>query len=536
MTHRRSRRGAALTLALALALSACGGGGNDDEPTAGNGDGGTPTTEDREVDPDGEVRVMTVVVPSSLDPHRSVNPAAIYYWNLMYDRLTRLDDNLQPEPMLATEWEFSDENKVVTIKLRDDVTFHDGTAFDASVVVANLDRAQNLEGSTVANDLAGLVSVEAVSDTEVRLTFDQPRPDIMVTFSGPVGAMLSPAIFDDPSIDLQTQAADAGSGPYLLEEFVPSESATFVRAEGENWDADAGQAARITIQWVADDRTRFSALRAGEADVIYVQAGNPNDISEARSLGEGGQPYRYITTKTSVMAGLMLRSQKAPMDDLRVRQALNHAIDADAIVNDYLRGFCTRTEQLVPEGMPGHLEDFEDPYPYDVDAAKALLEEAGLGGGFPLDVYVIQGRPEIPQIIQEQLAELDIDVTVTPLNSVEILTAWTRNETPTWMWQASALGHPHSTFRSFVTSPTGAATQDQEILDAFGAAAPLTGDEAEAAYEEAFRLLTEKALWVPMCWYDSHHVVAEDVVNFEEALIPSGQFAFDLRYVGKAAS
>lgn len=538
MRIRGFRRLVALGLLLGLLAGACG---NDDtesgSTTTADGNGGNGSeTPAGDFDLDASFKLQTVVVPSSLDPHRTPNAAAIYYWNLLYDRLTTLDENLQPVPMLATEWEFSEENKVVEIQLRDDVVFHDGTPFDADVVIANFDRALNIEGSTVAVNLAGLVSYEAVSPTEVRLEFDHARPDFMALLAGGIGAMMSPAIFDDASIDLQNDAADAGSGPYLLEEWVPSERGVFTRAPGENWDTEAGKLARIEIEFVGDDRTRFSAIRAGETDAIYVQAANPNDIGEAQNLGQESG-FEYVTSDTGVLSALLLQPGAAPFDDIRVRQAITHAIDADAIVDGFMRGLCVRTDQLVPEGKAGHISGFESPYPYDLDEARRLLDEAGLGGGFDLDIHVIQGRPEIPQIMQEQLSPLGINVEVVPLASVEVLTAWAQGQVPAWFYQANVAGHPLTTLNNTIGTgvATSVRTDDADLLAALDAAATLTGDEADEAYAELFQQVAEEAFWVPVCWLDAHYVVADDVVGFEDALLSVAQFAFDLRYVGRTS-
>jgi peptide/nickel transport system substrate-binding protein len=148
------RRLAFATAVLAVtAASACGS-GDGDSPSEGDG-----AAADVAVDPEGSLAVGTVTVPTGFDPHQERSGGERPYTFLVFDRLTKIGSEMQAEPMLGTDWEFSEDGLAMTMNLRDDVTFHDGTVFDATAVQANIQRAKTVQGSTVADELALVESV-----------------------------------------------------------------------------------------------------------------------------------------------------------------------------------------------------------------------------------------------------------------------------------------------------------------------------------------------------------------------------------------
>src|SRR5262249_1714560 len=142
----------------------------------------------QKADAEGQLVVAWAGPMTSLDPHRVGNSADQVYLFLMYDRLTRLDTDLTIKPMLAKSWGFGADGRTLTLQLRDDVTFHDGTPFNAAAVKANLERAKQIDRSTVTNLLASIESIEAVGDYEVRLNLKEGEggnlPAVLATSAG----------------------------------------------------------------------------------------------------------------------------------------------------------------------------------------------------------------------------------------------------------------------------------------------------------------------------------------------------------------
>jgi peptide/nickel transport system substrate-binding protein len=524
---RRWRRMAATigVLLVVTAGTACTAPGAD-------GPGRTPPPADTPVDLDGSLTVGTITVPTGFDPHRERTAGERPYTFLVFDRLTQVDQALQATPMLGRSWDFSPDGRTMTMQLRTGVTFHDGTPFDAAAVVTNIERAKTLDQSTAADELAAVVDVQALAPDTVRFDLAAPAPELPQLLAGPAGAMISPRALADPAVDLLKDPGDAGTGPYLVEEFVPNEHVVFTRAPGPNWDLMAGRLARLEIRFMSDDRTRDSALRAGEIDVSYVNPLDAGGIKQAEALGRGGH-FVYYRSPTGVLNALLMRSSVLP--DPRVREAVMRAVDRDPIARGLLQGTCTRSDQLAREGFPGHIVDFTDPYPYDPDKARRLLAEAGLGDGMDLDISFITGRQSIPEVLEQQLAAVGIRTTLTPLTSIEVLSAYRQDQLATWNYQVSPDLSPGSTI-DFVLSPAGVGGSSERVAAAAARARTMLDDGArELAYEEMNRELADEAFFVPLCHLDAHFVASDRVVGFDTAPVAYAQFMIDLRHVAVAA-
>ncbi|MET7335413.1 ABC transporter substrate-binding protein [Nonomuraea sp. NPDC005650] len=522
MSARRVHRVAAAIAALLVAATACGA------PV--NGSGGAAPSAKAAVDPNGRLVVGTVAVPTGFDPHQERTAGERPYTFLVFDRLTKLDQSMRAQPMLATAWKFSSDGLSMTMDLRADVRFHDGTPFDATVVQANIERAKTLKGSTSANKLTAVKSVEVVSPAQVRFLLSTPSPELPQVLSGPPGAMISPKAINAQA-DLVKDPGLAGTGPYTVATFVPSERVVFARAAGQNWDRQAGRLAELEVRFVQDGRTRSSALRANELDVSYVDPADSSAVKEAEALGGSGQ-FVHQHTPSGVANALLMRSSL--LKDARVRQAVVRAINRDAIVKGLLQGTCARSDQLVREGFPGHIDGFTDPYPYDPEAARRLLAEAGHGSGMDLEIFFIAGRQQIPEAVQQQLLQVGIRAQLTPLTSVEAFTAYRSDKAETWNYQITPDTSVGATLDN-VLSPTGLGGQSKAVAAALTKARATLDDAGrDRAYQDAMRALADEAFFVLYCHLDAHYLTAKSVIGFDTAPLPYAQYMLDLRYVAQA--
>lgn len=514
MSLRLFRVVAAAVTGLALsATSACSGGGSSDSADRGS------------------LVVASVTVPTNFDPHQERTQGTRAYWFLIFDRLTKLNDSMGVEPMLATEWTLADGSRSLEMKLRDDVTFHDGTAFDAEAVKVNVERAKSLVDAPVSRTLDMVESVEVVDTTTVRFNFNRPYSEFETLLAGPAGAMISPAVIA-AGTDLNERPGDAGTGPYLLDAFVPGESATFVSAGDDNWDAEAGKLDMLEVRAVADPRTRLSALRAGEIDIAYIEPSDANSISEAKALGEGGE-FNYETSPTGVVNAVLFQS--AVLDDPIVRQAIAMGIDRKTIGDDLLQGTCEPTAQLARKGSPGYVEDFDDPYPFDPEAARKLLADNGYADGIDLSMVFASGRQRVPQILQQQLGAIDVRVELTPLAIVEAQSTFRERQTQSWQYNMVPDLSPYATVVNYVLSDTGLSGTSQELRQSADKLQELSDPaEREDATQEMLEQLASEAYFVPICGIDSHYLMADDVVDFDTAPIPYAQYMLDLRYVSQS--
>lgn len=407
-------RGLVLAVTAALAITACGsaddtGDGAGASATAPPADGsGADETVQEDTDPEAALVFAYHIGPSQgLDPHRSSQSHDITMLAPIYDRLLHEAPDGTLIPGLATDWSFTEDGHL-DLTLRSGVTFHDGAAFDADVVVANLDRAKNVEGSAVAPLLALVDSVEVLDPLSIRIVTTGPAAILPRILADRPGMMVSPNSLDDP--DLANNPV--GSGMYRVVEYRPDDAVVYEPFE-QYWDSDAVKLGRLEIRQIGDATARLNGLRSGDIDATWL---DPNQADEAISAGLDVEAF----TGTNFMF-IQLNRTKSEFADSRVRQALNYAIDRAAIAEGLYFGYAEPTEQYFPEGLAGHVSALEGSYSYDPDRARTLLAEAGLADGFSFEVIVpsVPLRTAIAEAVQAQLAEIGVDMSISPVEPTQ---------------------------------------------------------------------------------------------------------------------
>lgn len=538
-----------LLLALALVLAACGGddedgaAGDDDGVTDTDGDDGEDDGEDGSdgedggdaaVNRDGEVHIAWTGPTSTLDPHQEPHTGARPYVFQLFDRLTYSDENTELQPMLATDWEFADDGSYLDMSLRDDVTFNDGTPFTAEAVQASIERAKTLEGSTVASSLEVITDVEPLGDHEVRLHLDGPAADLPVILSSPAGAMISPAAIEEGR-DLSEDPGGAGSGPFVAEEFEPNDTAVFVRADDDYWDPEANRMARQSQTWISESAPRMAALRAGEMNMIIVK----NDqIPEAQALDDSGE---FVFTRHDALLhyALFTRNTLSEFGDVRVRRALNHAIDRNELSSTLLNDACQPTWQTWPEGTMGHNPDLADAYPYDPERAQELLAEAGLEDGFTFEAMVNSGlspQIEIAEALQAMFADIGVTMEISPVSSSEAVQTYAAGDVPAYLHVFT--GHPDPAIGVGRFMVEGGQYGDMaegtdfnvSELHEQGRDQTLSPDERDEVYQELATEVSEGALYVPICFQDTMFLSVPEIKNVDSMSYAWGGI-FDPRYL-----
>lgn len=227
-----------------------------------------PTTDPAvSFDPNGEAIFTVQGTPDTLDPFASAN--LVHIWNRsipLYDRLTQILPGPVVAPMVATEWEFSEDGLTLTFTLRDDVTFHDGTKLDAAAVKTSLDYARDKDNdkSLVQIHLDSIDSVEAPDATTLVLTLNRPFSELPAILSTPAGAIVNPV-----AIGTDLSATANGSGPFVLDDVVLGDRVSYVRADNY-WDPTAQRLARLEFIGMPDDTAKVNALQSGQVDGIWL--------------------------------------------------------------------------------------------------------------------------------------------------------------------------------------------------------------------------------------------------------------------------
>ncbi|MDQ0725850.1 ABC transporter substrate-binding protein [Microbacterium sp. W4I20] len=347
---RRTRRLALISAlaAAAVVLSACSG--TPDQ---------APSTSPGKPDPDATLHVGLVLEPSNLDIRHTSGAAIeqILIDNIYEGLVTRTQEN-EIEGRLASDYEVSEDGLTYTFTLNDGILFHDGTALTSADVVASYETVRT-DATVQGNaEFAAVESVTAPDATTVEITLSEPNQNFLFALTGPAGLVFKKG----DKTDLKT--AENGTGPFTLTRWNKGSTITFARND-DYWGEKAG-VAEVEFQYIPDFTAGVNAAIAGDVDVLT--AVDPNLASQL----EGD--FTLTKGRTTDKATLAFNNKKAPLDDVRVREALRLAIDHDALIEAVGAG--TTLYGPIPELDPGY-EDLSDVVPYDPEKAKELLAEAG---------------------------------------------------------------------------------------------------------------------------------------------------------------
>ena len=393
---------AALTVLLMLA--ACAPVEEDAGPAGAEDDEGTDEAApadpaDAELDENATLRAATYVGPRSMDPHMASNATFMPELFPAFDRLIHRDRNGDFVPGLAEDWEWNDEVDVLTLYLREDVTFHDGEPFDAEAVAANFDRQMTHEDSTHNTQLADVETVEVIDELTVEYHLEEPNAGLVGRLSDAVGMMLSPAAFGE---DLESYAG--GTGMYQLESFSHDNEIIYSAYE-DYWDQDAQLLAGLEISILSDARAMVNGLIGGNFDVAWVRDGSL--LNEAENEG-----FRVNDQQTLEFQTIYANLEMEPFTDENFRHALNHAINRDGLVEAITRGWAHPMHQPFPDGYWANNPELEGNFEYDPDLAEEYLAEAEVEPEFT--VLDIAGATPVglTEALQSQLAEVGIEMDI----------------------------------------------------------------------------------------------------------------------------
>ncbi|MER6825073.1 ABC transporter substrate-binding protein [Streptosporangium sp. NPDC000563] len=392
-------------LATGLALSGCGA-GTTDRPTSNtsgaSGDSGA-------FDNAAILRWAVPGNPTSFDPRKAA-PLDPVFLDVVYEHLVRRSAAGEIGPGLATEWTFSDENKVITLKLREGVKFHNGEKFDAEAVKASLE-AYKKSGALVTT-LSVLDKVEVTGPSEVKLTFSEPAGYMINVLAGEAGIVVAPGALD--AEDLPTKPV--GTGPFEIDTLQVGK-VTFKKFEGY-WNAAETTIGGLEMTVYSDETTRLRAVKSGQADGTSI---TPGQIKEAEADG-----LTVVRGPNTTFNGILLNTSVKGLDNPKVRQALMYAIDRDAISKNLYEGACVSAVQPYQEGFWAHVPELSDVSSYyDPEKAKKLLAEAGLPNGMDITLEVGPNTSYqiLAQALQAQLQKVGIKATIKVLEFQQMITA-----------------------------------------------------------------------------------------------------------------
>lgn len=356
------------------------------------------------------LRIGTQVLPDSRgNPYTNFGGALMMLWGTMFDTLTVIDDRTgNVSPQLAISWEEVSPT-IWRVKLREGVVFSNGEKLTAETIVAitNFLKSPEAQAFRIALQFEGLESARAVDALTVEFTLKRPDPVFARLLS--FFWVIEPGQLQKLGI-AGFANAPIGTGPYVLSDW-RNERAVFVRNPTSWQKAPTEKLEFITM---ADTTSRVKALVAGSLDAVIQMA--PEDAAQVEQ--GGGRALNIPLASVTTLAFIQTRPEASPLKDKRVRQALNYAVNKEAIASILMGGAATPSGQLASRGILG-FDPSIAPYPYDPAKAKALLKEAGYEKGFDFTLNLIVGgsMSELAayQQVAADLAQIGVSMRLEPV-------------------------------------------------------------------------------------------------------------------------
>ncbi|MFO1081479.1 MAG: ABC transporter substrate-binding protein [Reyranellaceae bacterium] len=471
----------------------------------------------------GVLKVSANANPSSLDPQTGGSGSDHAFLYPVFDTLVDFEPaTLQAIPGLAESWSNPDP-RTLLLNIRAGVTFHDGTPLDAAAVKANLERARGDARSNIKGDLATVESIEIAGPQQVALRMKQPDSSLLLTLSDRAGMMSSPKATQELGKDYDRRPV--GAGPMKFVSWNDNEKVVYARNE-RYWRSGQPLLDGLEMNVIPEINTALRAVTAGQNDFVYFLSPQQKPLVErARNLTAVSGPTLYCVI-------VFLNFSRPPLNDLRVRQALNYAIDRESFAKATMAGLSEVATTVLPKAHWAYDPTLANYYPYDPDKAKALLAEAGFKDGLDLHLigYTDQRQQQRQEVLQEQLRKIGIRLRFSTFNIPEGSAAFfAKAEGNGLLSQWTGRPDPSLTFTllygkgSYFNSGREEATPD---ITAALAATRASADIAERkkAFSVLQRLVLEQALSVPLLFQFELDAHANKVKGFRPNLLGKPRF------------
>jgi peptide/nickel transport system substrate-binding protein len=498
---RVSKSALILLILLAILTASCGSlGGEADEEVAASG---------------GKVIRAMTSEPAQIDPQGTPSSGLSLVMPYIFDTLVVRDVDNSVHPLLAESWEVSDDGTEVTFKLKQGVTFHDGTPFNAEAVRYNFDRFKEVgTRSPIYGGVMQIAGVEVVDDLTVRFTFDQPAANFWSTISMPYAGIISP-----DSVKKVEESGDGhllGTGPFILEAWEAGQKIVLKHNPDYAWgppivdNQKTPYLDELVYRVIPDATTQVAALQAGEVNVIFI-----NQPSHKLKL-EKDETVQLHEALMNDLIYLGFNAQKSPFDEVPVRQALSHAVNKEEIVSVALGGLGQVAFAPLPPGLQGFdpaLKEFE--LGYDPERAKELLMQAGFqqqdNGTWERDGQPLAGvlltstrapNEAIATVLQSQLKAIGVPIEIQQLDSRAVMQATSEGQFDLLLWRygwndPDALNIFLSSARIGRTNRVGYSNPEFDALVEQGAQ-ELDEEARTHLYVEAQKIVLQDAPWQPL--------------------------------------
>lgn len=497
MSHRRPLAAAVLAVAATAALALSGCAASSDPVEGGRGD---------------NLALQFTGVPISLNPALAGGGGSVVFTALAYDPLIYLSGDGELVPGLATDWEFRDADSTqLELTIRDGVTFQDGAELDAQAAADSMNYFMGAGGGQVAT--VGPIDTIVAEDADTLLvtySSSYPAAPTKLTQMFQLGLIIGPEGVANPE-SLLTTMDGTGQYRYNPDTSVAESNYVYDRWDGY-WNPDAQKYEQISVQIIADPNAVISAATTGQVDYA---GGSADTVATAESAGLSVVSAPYFNY------GLIVLDREGSvvpaLADEKVRQAMGHAIDRDAIVS--ARGgdeFAVAIDQLTTDGEVGHIDDAG--FDYDLTEAKSLMAESGYPDGFSMTLLSqtpLDNQSLITQTAISHLGEIGVEVTLEVASAVpDFIQKAGSKQYGAIIWPIT--GDTASDYAQTFTVPgfmNAFGVTDSELDDLVGQAIVATGDEKTALEEQVTERSNELAWFLPLVATNNVYYVSPDVTN-----------------------
>lgn len=449
--------------------------------------------------------------PVSLDPHEQLSGGTLQLSHMVFDPLVRWNKDLGFDPRIATEWERIDDTTML-FHIREGVTFHSGNELTAEDVVYTIERLKS--SPDFKGIFAGWSSATAVDDYTVEVKTDGPSPLILhtATYVFPLDKDFYTEGGDEIAKHGDSFASQniSGTGPFKVAEREQGVKVTFER-NADYWDTESpGNVQTAILTPIKEAPTRVAALLSGDVD--FIAPVPPTDLERI----ENDENTNLVTmTGTRIITLQMNQERNEALADVKVRQAIVHAINNEGIVQKIMKGFGTVAAQQSPEGYVGHNPNLEPRF--DVEKAKALMEEAGYADGFSATMMCPNNRYvndyKICEAAAAMLAKIGIEIDLTTMPKAQYWPKFDERAADIMMigWHSDT--EDSANFNEFLTMTPNPDTgrgqynsgnYSNEEVDRLTMASLTETDEQKRAdmLQKVEQILYDEAAFVPLHWQD----------------------------------
>ena len=495
-------------LMMATMLAGCSGGASSSTPASASASAASGTSSN-------DSTTLTLAINADIlttDPQALNNGTTTSVLYNVFSNLVKYDDAGEIVMDLAESYELLEDQVTWEFKIREDAVFHDGTPVTAEDVAWSLTRVMTDESSSDYMNFSPLAEAVAVDDYTVHVVSKDPYP-IMLQLLCKGGAAVLPKAYFEENGEEAWLANPIGSGPYQLTEYVKDDHVTLVPfadyygEQNPDWE-------EVIFRVVPESSTRVGELIAGNVDAVNMVI--PTEWERVN----GNEGTAVVNGPSTRVYQLALKTDKGPTADLRVRQAIDLAIDDQTIVDTILQGAGTPMLTRIPSGVNGCNEDLVGKYNYDPERAKELLAEAGYPDGFSMKIEAPTGRytmdAEISQAIVAMLSQVGITVDLQLLESSAYSNVFSAHSAEDGFMTCFGLGFFDASYGMigyFGVNTSGESNwNDQEYIDMYYEAEfNMNEEERTQLFQEMQQMVADEVPYAIICQIDNSYGVKDSI-------------------------